>query len=59
MKAIHIIFLIIGIFLLLGTESNFGTTNIIGLLIVWFECYNLKLFDYENGRTNGKSCNVW
>lgn len=55
MKAIHIIILIIGILLMLGTESESATTNIIGLMLVVYECNKLNLFDYgskSGGRQN-------
>lgn len=48
MKAIHIIILIIGILLMLGTESESATTNIIGLLLVVYECEKLNLLGNES-----------
>lgn len=52
MKAIHIIILIIGILLMLGTESESATTNIIGLLLVVYECEKLNLFSYGRSDKN-------
>lgn len=44
MKAVHITALIIGVLLMLGTESEYATTNLVGLVLVTYECYKLKLF---------------
>lgn len=55
MKALNIILLIVGIVLLLATESENATTNIIGLMLVVYECNKLNLFGYgsnEGGRQN-------
>ena len=47
MKALNIILLIVGIVLLLATESENATTNIIGLVLVVYECNKLNLLGNE------------
>lgn len=47
----NVVLLIVGIVLLLATESENATTNIIGLVLVVYECNKLSLFDY--GSKNG------
>ena len=48
MKTFHTIILMFGIVLLLTMESDMAEINILGLIIVWIECYNLKIFENEN-----------
>lgn len=57
MKALNIILLIVGIVLLLATESENATTNIIGLVLVVYECDKLNLFGYggNEGRRQNQS----
>ena len=55
MKVFHFIALMVGIVLLLATESENAITNIIGLLLVVYECYYFNLFN--DGR-NDKRTNV-
>ena len=55
MKAINIIILVVGIILTFATESESATANIIGLLMVVYECEKLNLFSY--GRSD-KNTNV-
>lgn len=46
MKAVHIAVLIVGVILTFATESESATANIIGLLLVVYECNKLDLFSY-------------
>ena len=50
MKAVHILILIVGIILTFATESESATINIIGLLMVVYECEKFNLFN--NGGNN-------
>lgn len=52
MKAVHIAILIVGIILTFATESESATTNIIGLLLVVYECEKLNLFSYGRSDKN-------
>ena len=52
MKALHIAILIVGIILTFATESESETTNIIGLLLVVYECEKLNLFSYGRSDKN-------
>lgn len=49
MKAVHFILLVVGIVLLLATETENATTNIIGLLLVVYECNKFDLFNNGGG----------
>lgn len=52
MKAINIIILFVGIILTFATESESATTNIVGFLLVVYECYKLNLFN-NGGNDSG------
>lgn len=52
MKAVHIAILIVGIILTFATESESATINIIGLLLVVYECEKLNLFSYGRSDKN-------
>lgn len=52
---INISLLMLGVILLLATESENATTNFIGLMLVVYECDRLNLFNYgskSGGRQN-------
>lgn len=48
MKAMYVCLLVVGLVLLLATESESGLSNIIGLVASALSCYKLGIFDQEN-----------
>lgn len=52
MKAIYICLLVVGIILLLATESENGLSNIIGLAVSSLAGYKLGLFEGEEIKEN-------
>lgn len=56
MKALHITGLVVGVFLLLGTESMDAMTNILGLLLVVYGCEKLNLWDSKDKEADKTRC---
>ena len=54
MKVVHIIILIVGIILTFATESESATANIIGLLMVVYECEKLNLLSNESEKKKAR-----
>lgn len=48
MKKIVLILLVVAGFLLMGSEGETATANVIGIALFTLACYKLNIIDYEN-----------